>query len=80
MLESSNVLHSRSFFLKSDTGDVVHHYSPFDGNYTFENYMIVKIYGTKVRFPVNVTANGIIGCRLGSGESGRTVIASAAKL
>ena len=57
--------------------------------------MIVKIYGTKVRFPVNVTANGIIaflpptkssfwfslyGCRLGAGESGSAFIESAAKL
>ena len=57
--------------------------------------MIVKIYGTKVRFPVNVTANGIIaflpptkssfwfslyGCHLGTGESGSAVIVSAVKL
>ena len=38
---SSNVLHSRSLFLKSDTGGLVHHYShpsaQIDGNYTLEN-------------------------------------------
>ena len=46
---SSNVLHSRALFKKSATGGLVHHYSPFDGNYTLDqfdgNYMFFKLMG-----------------------------------
>ena len=65
------------FLKKSDTGDVLHDYSPFDGN-----YMIVKIYGTKVLFHPLKSRNRLpmYDCRLGAGESGSEVRASEAKL